>query len=296
MAGSTGRTARPARRLRSHIRRLPALVLALAAMLATLLPVGPVFAATSTSDGPLSVAFSSADSGTVNQVLPFSLSATNTTSDPFSQVELVVDFPEGVQISGGLPGNCARAGGGGGASFFLCVFGTLNQGQTDNIAFNMLPTVAGTLSMGGGACNIVNGVTTCNSTGLNIPIAPAPTDVQVTGSASTGSPARGTSFFYTFQVKNSGAQPAYGVTFSDTVPTSETLTSATASNSAPCTVSGGSVSCSLGDIAVGAQVLVTLNVIAPTSPATLVDTGSAFDTNGDTQPSNNSFNVTVQVR
>jgi uncharacterized repeat protein (TIGR01451 family) len=265
-------------------------------MLATLLPVGPAFAATSTSDGPLSVTFSSADSGTVNQVLPFTLSATNTTAAPFSQVQLVVDFPEGVRISGALPGNCVRAGGGGGASFFLCPFGALNPGQTVSIAFNMLPTVAGTLSMGGDACDTENGVTTCNSSNLFIPIAPAPTDVQVTGSASTGSPARGASFFYTFQVRNGGSQPAYGVTFSDTVPTGETLTSATASNSAPCTLSGGSVNCSLGDIAVGAQVLVTLNVIAPTSPATLIDTGSAADTNGDTQPSNNSFNVTVQVR
>jgi uncharacterized repeat protein (TIGR01451 family) len=120
--------------------------------------------------------------------------------------------------------------------------------------------------------------------------------VQVSGSASTGSPARGANYFYTFQVKDSGSQPAYGVTFTDTVPAGLTLVGAITNTGAPCTLSGATVTCTLGDIAVGAQVNVTVNVTAPTTPMTLTDTGSASDTNGDTQPSNNAVSVTIQIK
>ena len=40
---------------------------------------------------------------------------------------------------------------------------------------------------------------------------PGPTDIQVTGSSSNGSPQVGSSFSYTFQVKNNGPLPAADV-------------------------------------------------------------------------------------
>ena len=53
---------------------------------------------------------------------------------------------------------------------------------------------------------------------VNVAIAPAPTDIQVTGAASTGSPTVGSTYSYTFQVKDNGPWPAPGVSFSDTLP------------------------------------------------------------------------------
>ena len=135
-----------------------------------------------------------------------------------------------------------------------------------------------------------------NTTTLTIPVAPAPTDVQITGFASTGSPAAGTNFHYTFQVKNGGAQPAYGVVFTDAVPAGETLIVVGTDTFAPCTIANGTATCALGDLAVGSQVLINVGVAAPTTAGTLTNTGSANATNGDTQPKNNSVSVVVQVK
>src|SRR4051812_18320217 len=43
-------------------------------------------------------------------------------------------------------------------------------------------------------------------------------DLQVSGSASTGSPVAGTPFIYAFQIKNSGPSAASATTFTDQLP------------------------------------------------------------------------------
>ena len=87
---------------------------------------------------------------------------------------------------------------------------------------------------------------------LSVPVNPAPTDVQVTGSASTGSPPVGSDFSYTFQVKDNGPWPAPGVTFADTVPSTLGLIGVT-SSLGTCSTVGSTVSCDFGDMAVGSQ-------------------------------------------
>lgn len=52
-------------------------------------------------------------------------------------------------------------------------------------------------------------------------VQPGPTDVQVTGSSNNGSPPVGSTFNYTFQVKNNGPIPAGGVTSDDALPASK---------------------------------------------------------------------------
>jgi len=55
-------------------------------------------------------------------------------------------------------------------------------------------------------------------------IAPAATDIQITGSASNGSPTVGSTFTYTYQIKNAGPWGTYGgLTFTDTLPPSLTF-------------------------------------------------------------------------
>ena len=278
-------------------RLFPTLCLAgLLALLATLLPASFAHAATATATGPLTVTLTSDDSGVVGQPLAFTITVSNASADPITDVLLSVWFP--AQLVGAVPNPdaCGRARHNGSTTQVTCSAGTLQPGTSFSIPLTLLPSLQGSLTIQGEASGVVGGVFSRVGLVLPVPIAPAPTDVQVTGSASTGSPARGANFHYTFQVKNSGSQPANGVTFTDSVPAGETLIAAGTDNFAPCTLSGGTVICSLGDMATGAQVLVTVGVGAPTQAATLTNTGSAFATNGDTQPSNNSFSVTVQVR
>ena len=127
-------------------------------------------------------------------------------------------------------------------------------------------------------------------------------DVQVAGSASTGSPSPGTAYSYTFQVKNTGPDAATSLTFNDPLPAGTVYNYATANGSTlPCAafgnLSGGAtVSCNLGNLAKGGQATVVVNVNAPTTASTYSNTGSATSTATDPQPANNSSTVTVQVK
>jgi hypothetical protein len=85
------------------------------------------------------------------------------------------------------------------------------------------------------------------------------------------------------------------VTFSDSLPTALTFVGAT-STVGNCTESAGQVSCSLGDLAVGAQANVVITVLAPAAPQTITDVASVAEGVTDRQPSNNSAGVTVQVK
>lgn len=142
---------------------------------------------------------------------------------------------------------------------------------------------------------LTGGVFERNSVTIGLQISPGPTDIQVTGSASTGSPPLGSAFSYVFQVKNNGPQAAYDVAFDDALPASLTLSSAT-TDTGTCTMTGNAVHCDLGLFAVGGQAKITIGAIAPTLAGTVADTATATMTNPDRSPANNSVTVTVQPK
>jgi uncharacterized repeat protein (TIGR01451 family) len=127
-------------------------------------------------------------------------------------------------------------------------------------------------------------------------------DIQVSGSASTGSPGPGQRFSYTFQVKNSGPQTATAVSFTDTLPVGTSLGLGTVNGfSAPCTTTTdangvSTVSCNLFDIAKGGQTSVVVYLNAPITAGTFSNTGTATSSVADPQPSNNTVTVTAQVK
>jgi uncharacterized repeat protein (TIGR01451 family) len=127
-------------------------------------------------------------------------------------------------------------------------------------------------------------------------------DLQVSGSASTGSPAPGAAYSYTFQVKNNGPDPASSVVFSDPLPTGTVYNYATANGSTlPCAAfgdlnGGTTASCNLGTIAKGAQATVVVNVNAPQAASTFSNTGTATSSSSDPVATNNAVTVTVQVK
>jgi len=122
-------------------------------------------------------------------------------------------------------------------------------------------------------------------------------DLQVSGSASTGSPNAGASFSYTFQVKNSGPESAVSAAFSDTLPAGVGYNLGTVNgSSAACSFLASVVSCDLGTLVSGGQATVVINAYAPTTVGTYANSGIVTSATADPNVGNNAVTVTVQVK
>ena len=146
----------------------------------------------------------------------------------------------------------------------------------------------------------------------NTVTAPAATDIQISGSASTGSPAIGSTYTYTYQVKNAGPWGTWGgLIFVDTLPDSLIYAGAAVTITSPltgqsgtlssCSVVGQTVTCPFPDLQnVGPdnQATVTLNVEAPSAPQQIVNTASVHTVlpQTDSQIANNAVTVTVTTK
>lgn len=97
-------------------------------------------------------------------------------------------------------------------------------------------------------------------------------------------------------MKDNGPWSVGDVNFSDSLPTQVTFVGLSTSNGSSCAQAGGTVSCDLGGLAVGQQANVVVTVLAPSAPSTFTDTATVTPDVSDTQPSNNSVGVTVQVK
>jgi uncharacterized repeat protein (TIGR01451 family) len=154
-------------------------------------------------------------------------------------------------------------------------------------------------------------------TNFNV-VAPAATDIQITGSASTGSPSVGSTFTYTYQIKNAGPWGTHGgIILADTLPAALTFVSSTVTqttldrttgqavqftNPNGCSVVGQAVVCSLNDMYNGTPwgaAVVTLTVTASgASLQQIVNTASAHTVapQNDSNLANNSVTVNVTTK
>ena len=125
-------------------------------------------------------------------------------------------------------------------------------------------------------------------------------DVQVSGSASTGSPSVGAPLTYTFQVKNVGPDTATSTALTQTLPAGFFYGGSLISGTSPCNAafdtSGNTVvTCQLGDMAKSTQVTVTVDVDAPSTAGTYPSTITANSTALDPNTANNQVTITVGV-
>lgn len=128
--------------------------------------------------------------------------------------------------------------------------------------------------------------------------APAATDEQLTGSASTGSPGVGANYTYNYQIKNAGPWGTYGgVTFTDTLPTSLTYVGYTASQGTTCSAVGQAVTCQVPDRTNqnGQSSTIALTVTAPSTAQQIANVASIAFTSPqtDSNTANNSVSIIV---
>jgi uncharacterized repeat protein (TIGR01451 family) len=129
-------------------------------------------------------------------------------------------------------------------------------------------------------------------------VAPAATDEQLTGSASTGSPVVGANYTYSYQVKNAGPWGTYGgVTFTDVLPASLTYVGYTASAGTVCSAVGQTVTCQVPDHINqnGQSSAIALTVKAPDTAQQIVNAASIAFTapQTDSNTANNTLSITV---
>jgi uncharacterized repeat protein (TIGR01451 family) len=146
----------------------------------------------------------------------------------------------------------------------------------------------------GAAVTSHNNVAGLLSTGLfsNFSISQPLADLGVTKSAS-GAVYVGSNITYTITVNNAGPDTANLVTVSDPIPAGTTHVSSSASQGS-CTLTAGVLNCSLGSIASGGSVTITL-VTSTSTVGTKTNTATVASSTIDANPANNSASVQVAV-
>ena len=135
-------------------------------------------------------------------------------------------------------------------------------------------------------------------------VAPTPTDIQIKGASSTGAPPTGSTFTYTFEIKNAGPWGTYGgIVFTDTLPASLTFVNVSVSPlsalaALACSVQAQTVTCPLNEFQNGGtsgQATITVTVIASGAPQQIVNTAFASTVlpQTDSNTTNNSATVSV---
>lgn len=122
-------------------------------------------------------------------------------------------------------------------------------------------------------------------------------DLQLSGSASTGSPDPGGALKYTFGAKNSGPETASAAAFTDTLPAGFSYVGATVNGvAAACSYDGATVACGLGSLASGGSATIVVDTLAATVIGTFSDTGAVSSATSDPKPTNNAVTVTVSTK
>ena len=199
-----------------------------------------------------------------------------------------------------------------GLTTFNCNLGSMALNGTATVTVTvLLPNAPGTFTnsasvtatTGAGANvdpNTGNNTFTSTTTVQGSSCGNGSADVQVTGSSNNGNPVHGSPVTFTWQIKNgTGNVTASCVSFSatTTAPSGAVLTQNSVSSTAgTCSISGNTVSCSLGDIAGGGAATVTVQATPSNAePANSYTTTGKAALGGGTDPNtaNNQFTVSI---
>jgi uncharacterized repeat protein (TIGR01451 family) len=158
-----------------------------------------------------------------------------------------------------------------------------------------LPSVSATTSDPNLANNTVSCMVTPNS--CTVVASPTQADVAIVKTANPEPVDQGANLTYTLQVTNNGPAVATGVNVSDPLPSEVTFTSVS-STQGTCSQAGGTVTCNLGTLGVGAVVIITINVNAAMFPTAspVANTATVNANTSDPNLANNSSTVNSTIQ
>ncbi|HKV91138.1 MAG TPA: fibronectin type III domain-containing protein [Candidatus Angelobacter sp.] len=244
----------------------------------------------------------------------FTMTIANNGPGDAALVTLADTLPATFQSSSTSQGVCTRSG-----AVFTCNLGGLKAGANalvtvTVVAGNTSITNTASVQLRDASGNLVNETVGGNNVASSTTNVTTPTvggggggtpagvsaDIEVKGSAKNGGPNVGTGDTFTWQIKNNTGNTAVSnVVFKLPLPSTYQFVDASASQGTCSGISagssGGTLTCNLSSLPGGQTLLVNVDFV-PLQAGTFSANGSATFTGSDTQPSNNSFSVTIQPR
>ena len=245
-----------------------------------------------------------APGGTITYTITF----TNTGTTNAATAALFMRTPANTTYNSVLPqgGWTCTNPGVGNAGAITCTRATFNANTT--ATFVIVVTVGAATPAGTQILQNVNGTSNTadtngqnNSASATVLVEPAgDADMALSMAANPATVFVSATYTYNITVKDLGQANAANVTVTDTIPTSLTLVSATASQGTGCTtmavMAGTQITCPLGTVNFQATATVAIKVTAPSSGAMISNTASVSTTSTDPVASNNSATVIVVVQ
>jgi uncharacterized repeat protein (TIGR01451 family) len=222
----------------------------------------------------------------VGQTLTYTLVASNNGPSAASNVVVTDDMPGGVSFVSATTtqGTCT------GSTTVTCSVGSLASGGSATVTIRVTPLAAGTLTNTARVHATESDPNTGNDEATTTTTVNPSADVAITVADNPDPVKVKTELTYALTVRNNGPSPATGVTVNDSLPSGVTFGSVTTTQGS-CT---SSVSCTLGTLASGAAVTITIKVTPQTS-GTLTNTATVAATENDPTASNNTATTTTAV-
>lgn len=244
----------------------------------------------------------------------FSMTISNNGPGDAALVTLTDTLPATFQSSTSSQGVCTHTG-----AVFTCTLGGLKAGANALVTVTVVTgntsiTNTASVQLRDASGNLINETTPGNNVASSTTNVTTPTvggggggtpagvsaDIEVKGSAKNGGPNVGTGDTFTWQIKNNTGNTAVSnVVFTLPLPSTYQFVDASASQGTCSGISsgssGGTLTCTLSSLPGGQTLLVNVDFV-PLQAGTFSANGSAKFTGTDTQPSNNSFSVTIQPK
>src|SRR5262249_12668154 len=227
---------------------------------------------------------------TLNQPFTYTITVTNNGPSTTQEARIADAFPTGLTFVSATPsqGSCSFTG------TLLCPFGPVASGASATAAIAVTaPTTPGTVSNTATVSPVgrsIDGTAANNSSTATTTVTAAGADLSITKTAPATVPT-GQALTYTLSVHNAGPSDATGVAVTDTMPTGVTF----ASGSAGCVNNSGTVTCTIGNLANGANASATIAVTAPSTTGPISNSATVSGSPADTNTGDNTASASTNV-